>query len=885
MASKNFLSEDEVLDLSQLETPKPDGKVVVNTMFLPNDEAIDYTSAVAPDIPRYTKVYGDTIGPDLEQNFIAGEARRQMWEEGFQKNIADAFKHIDTFGGVPEGFDKLNFKAQCQMLANIYAQRAAETDNASEKKILDDWATTLMNYANGIRNTYQERLNAVNLHYGTPLGAGPDEDGGANPNNRYSGAEPQKYVLPELEGVSRDSAFRIPFKDSWGTKALGERVKTAQRNALDHNVVPELGGGLLGLPFLKEAYDRGAVGMDYKDLDANGQAKQIAVPILRTSVLGVAPWLSPLKAAAVGALDAPLVGMFGNDPAAQWNPDDEFYKTPTGEKIANSAVGAGASAAGSAILGMGSFATGKLASSLGKKYPKLPVIGENGKAYEKQMQRIDELKGKRNAVEKYIEEFPSERLIDDEMASDAIALSEELGREIPMSDLWKHQKYSVTLQPDERMQSLFPQNNGAKTFRGTFGDFVSNADNLSSKADKKIASDIDEFKDKVNRWINKQEGAAEKASEFSDAQKAREAEVAAANKEILRLKPSLIGSKGNLSRAEKKLAEHNAEIEAVDKRRQGYLDGLFAADKEYQSARSDYRRINEPYLSLKKERARQNALLKAAKSESEKKKLSDEVSKLSKQIDDIIPARVEADKRMQPLHENVRNLRQMKDDASREIEALKTKNKAYNESVKKAKDWKNSLENKTAEQEAIINDKRKNSIAFGDSIAKYAGKADSLANLIDKGKKEIADLEAKRAQVAEEYRILTEEKGPELYRNAANSRYSATANEEIQRKRNELAKIDAKLDELNATLPEKPSRIGTLIGYGLVVPRKVGNSVRNSFVDNLAQSKFRGEYNVDFLKPPIMNAAETKLNAYSEMVDSPTSYKSRARRYILGSDR
>ena len=356
MASKNFLSEDEVFDVPQLDTQRNDGDVSVNTMFLPNEETIDYTSA-EPPITRYTKVYGDTIGPDLERNLFVGEARRQMWEKGFQKNLTDAFKYIDTFGGVPEGFDKLNFKAQCQMLANIYAQRAANTDNASEKKILEDWATTLTNYSNGIRNTYQERLNAVNMHYGTPLGAGQDEDGGANPNNRYSGTKPSKYILPELNGVSRDSAFRIPFSDSWGTKTLGERVKTAQENALDHNYVTELGGGLLGLPFLKEKYDREAVGMDYKDLDMNGQFKQLAIPTLRTGVLASAPWLSPLKAIAVGAIDAPLVGMFGNDHAAQWNPDDEFYKTPTGEKVVNSAVGAGASAAGSIILGRSQLAS------------------------------------------------------------------------------------------------------------------------------------------------------------------------------------------------------------------------------------------------------------------------------------------------------------------------------------------------------------------------------------------------------------------------------------------------------------------------------------------------------------------------------------------------
>ena len=883
MASKNFLSEDEVFDVPQLDTQRTDGDVSVNTMFLPNEETIDYTSA-EPPITRYTKGYGDTIGPDLERNLFAGEARRQMWEKGFQKNLTDAFKYIDTFGGVPEGFDKLNFKAQCQMLANIYAQRAAKTDNASEKKILEDWATTLTNYSNGIRNTYQERLNAVNMHYGTPLGAGPDEDGGANPNNRYSGTGSSKYILPELNGVSRDSAFRIPFRDSWGTKTLGERVNTAQENALDHNYVTELGGGLLGLPFLKEKYDREAVGMDYKDLDVNGQLKQLAVPMLRTGVLASAPWLSPIKAIAVGAIDAPLVGMFGNDPAAQWNPDDEFFKTPTGEKVANSAVGAGASAAGSIILGMGSFATGKLASSLGKKYPNLPVIGENAKAYKKQMQKINELNGDRGEVLQYIEDYPVERLVDDEMAADAVKYSKELGKDIPVSDLWKYNTYSVTLQPDERMQALFPKNNGAMSFKGTFGDFLNKANNLSSKADKKLASEIDYLTDKVNGWKTKRDKAIKNSSEFSDQQKAREAEVMAANAELLRLNPSLIGSKGNLSRAEKKLAKHEAEIDAAKKRRQGYLDGLLSADREYQSALSDYNKINEPYLSLMKERARQNALLKAEKSESGKKALSNEVSKLSKQIDDIIPARVEADKRVQPLHENVRNLRQMKNDASREIEMLKAKNSVYNESVKKAKDRKNLLESKKAEQEAIINDKRKNNIAYGDSIAKYTSNADSLSGLVKQGVEELANLRAKRDKIAEEYQILKEEKGPELFKNATNSKYSATANDEIKRKQNELAKIDAKLADIEATLPAKPSRFGTLLGYGLVVPKKVGSAVRNSFVDNLAQSKFRGEYNVDFWKPP-MTAAEERLNNYSEAIGSPTSYNSRARRYILGSDR
>lgn len=883
MASKNFLSEDEVFDVPQLDTQRTDGDVPVNTMFLPNEETIDYTSA-EPPITRYTKVYGDTIGPDLERNLFVGEARRQMWEKGFQKNLTDAFKYIDTFGGVPEGFDKLNLKAQCQMLANIYAQRAAKTDNASEKKILEDWATTLTNYSNGIRNTYQERLNAVNMHYGTPLGAGPDEDGGANPNNSYSGTKPSKYILPELNGVSRDSAFRIPFSDSWGTKALGERVKTAQENALDHNYVTELGGGLLGLPFLKEKYDRDAVGMDYKDLDMNGKFKQVAVPMLRTGVLVSAPWLSPLKAAAVGALDAPLVGMFGNDLAAQWNPDDEFFKTQTGEKVANSAVGAGASALSTIPFAMGSFATGKLASSLGKKYPRLPVIGENAKAYKKQMQKINELNGDRGEVLQYIEDYPVERLVDDEMAADAVKYSKELGKDIPVSDLWRYNTYSVTLQPDERMQALFPKNNGARTFRGTFGQFTDYANDLSNKADDKIKSGIDELTGKVNRWGYQRQKATDNVSDFSNQQKAREAEVAAANEELLRLKPAFIGSKGNLSRAEKKLAEHKAKIDAAEKRRQGYLDGLLSADKEYRSALSDYNNINDPYLSLTRERARQNALLKAAKSESEKKKLSNEVSMLDKQISDIIPSRVDADKRVQPLHENVRNLRQMKNDVSREINELKAKNSVYDESVKKAKDRKNLLESKKAEQEAIINDKRKNNISYGDSIAKYTAKADSLEGLVKHGLEELANLRAKRDKVAEEYRILTEEKGPELYKNATNSKYSATANEEIKRKQNELAKIDAKITEIEATLPAKPSRFGTLVGYGLVVPQKVGSAVRNSFVDNFAQSKFRGEYNVDFWKPP-MTAAEEKLNDYSEMIGSPTSYNSRARRYILGSDR
>ena len=41
MASKNFLSEDEVFDVPQLDTQRTDGDVSVNTMFLPNEETID----------------------------------------------------------------------------------------------------------------------------------------------------------------------------------------------------------------------------------------------------------------------------------------------------------------------------------------------------------------------------------------------------------------------------------------------------------------------------------------------------------------------------------------------------------------------------------------------------------------------------------------------------------------------------------------------------------------------------------------------------------------------------------------------------------------------------------------------------------------------------
>lgn len=879
MASKNFLSEDEVFDVPQLDTQRTDGDVSVNTMFLPNEEVIDYTSA-EPPITRYTKVYGDTIGPDLERNLIVGEARRQMWEKGFQKNIADAFKYIDTFGGVPEGFDKMNFKAQCQMLANIYAQRAAKTDNASERKILEDWATTLTNYANGIRNTYQERLNAVNLHYGTPLGAGPDEDGDANPNNRYSGTETQKYILPELEGVSRDSAFRIPFSDSWGTKTLGERVKTAQENALNHNYVTELGGGLLGLPFLKEKYDREAVGMDYKDLDMNGKAKQIAVPFLRTGVLVSAPWLSPLKAAAVGALDAPLVGMFGNDPAAQWNPDDEFFKTQTGEKVANSAVGS----LGTIPFAMGSFAAGKLASSLGKKYTNLPVIGENAKAYKKQMQKINELKGDRGDVLQYIEDYPVERLVDDEMAADAAKYSKELGKDIPVSDLWKYNTYSVTLQPDERMQALFPKNNGSMSFRGTFGSFTKEADSKAKKADDKFVSGINELKKNITGWGEKQQKAMDKVSTFSNQQKAREAEVSAARRELDELKPIYAESREAFNDAKRKQAAHEAEIAAAKEMKLEDKAKWENAGKEYDAALEDYNAVNDPYRSLRNELANKRQLYKAEKSkmsEHDKLVLEGEINKLQSQFDELTKSRVKAKEAAQPLQEKEQQLRRQKVASSKMVEDLESQNKSFSESVKNAKkefdDWGKEMD----KQNRILN---KKSLAYGDSIAKYAGKADSLSGLIKKGMDEIAALQNRRDQVAKEYRILTEEKGPELYKNATNSKYSATANDEIKRKQNELAKIDAKIAELEATIPAKPSRFGTLVGYGLVVPQKVGSAVRNSFVDNFAQSKFRGEYNVDFWKPP-MTASEERLNDYSEMIGSPTSYNSRARRYILGSDR
>lgn len=883
MASKNFLSEDEVFDVPQLDTQRTDGDVSVNTMFLPNEETIDYTSA-EPPITRYTKVYGDTIGPDLERNLFAGEARRQMWEKGFQKNLTDAFKYIDTFGGVPEGFDKLNFKAQCQMLANIYAQRAANTDNASEKKILEDWATTLTNYSNGIRNTYQERLNAVNMHYGTPLGAGPDEGGDANPNNRYSGTEPLKYVLPELKGVSRDSAFRIPFSDSWGTKNLGERVKTAQENALDHNFVTELGGGLLGLPFLKEKYDRDAVGMDYKDLDMNGQFKQVAVPMLRTGVLVSAPWLSPLKAAAVGAIDAPLVGMFGNDPAAQWNPDDEFFKTQTGEKALNSGIGALTSGAGSFILGMGSFAAGKLASTLGKKYPNLPIIGENAKAYKNQMQKINELKGDRGEVLQYIEDYPVERLVDDEMAADAVKYSKELGKDIPVSDLWKYNTYSVTLQPDERMQALFPKNNGAMSFRGTFGAFTDKADSKAKEADDKFVSGINELKKNITGWGKKQQNVMDKVSTFSNQQKAREAEVSAARRELDELKPIYAESREAFNEAKRKQSAHEAEIAAAKEMKLDDKAKWENAGKEYDAALEDYNAVNDPYQSLRNELANKRQLYKAEKSkmsEHDKLVLEGQINKLQSNLDKFTKSRVNAKESVQPLKEKEQQLRRQKVASSKMVEDLESQNKVFSESVKNAKkefdDWGKEMD----KQNRIIN---KKTIAYGDSIAKYTSKADSLSGLVKNGLEELANLRAKRDKVAEEYRILKEEKGPELFKNATNSKYSATANEEIKRKQNELAKIDAKLAELESTLPAKPSRFGTLLGYGLVVPKKVGSAVRNSFVDNFVQSKLRGEYNVDFWKPP-MTAAEEKLNDYSESVGSPTSYNSRARRYILGSDR
>lgn len=881
MANKGFLNEDEVLDVSTLETPKPEGEVVVNTMFLPNDEVIDYTSDKAPEFPRYTKVSNDSIGPDSERNFIVGQARNQMWEEGFQKNIADAFKYIDTFGGVPEGFEKLNLKAQCQMLANIYAQRAAKTDNASEREIFGNWATSLTNYANGIRNTYQERLNAVNLHYGTPLGAGPDEDGGANPNNRYSGTEPQKYVLPELEGVSRDSAFRIPFSDSWGTKALGERAKTAQENVLDHNVVTELGGGLLGLPFLKEKYDRDAVGMDYKDLDMNGQAKQIAVPFLRTAILASAPWLSPIKAGVVGALDAPLVGMFGNDPAAQWNPDDEFYKTPTGEKLTNSGIGALASGTGSAVLGMGSFATGKLASGLGKKYPRLPVIGENAKKYKKQMQEIDKLRDDQSKAAQEFADFPSERLVADEMAADAAKRSEELGRDIPVDDLWKYNSYNIKL-PQDKLPPKFGAN-----FRGTFGAFTDKANSKALEFDNQIASDIDALTGRVTRWGDQQQKATEKVSKFRNEQAADEAKRAKARQDLDDLKQIRAESKEALDEAERKQAAHKAELDAAEEMKLGDRAEWENAIKDYDVARADYDAVNDPYRSLRDELSNKNQLYKADKSkmsEHDKLVLEGDINKLKQQRDDLVKARVEAKVAAQPLQESKRQMYRQKTASSKQYNDLKSQNREFTKSVNEAKRDLKAWEKEMEEQNKILN---KKPIAYEDSIAKYSVKANDLSNLVKQGNEDLEKLLKDREKVAEEYKILMDEKGPaaDAFKNETNSRYSATANKAIEDKRKELAKIEAQIAKLEATLPKKPSRIGSLIGYGLVVPYHLGGSVRNSFVDNLTQSKLRGEYNVDFLKQPPMNAAEERLNAYSEMVDSPTSYKSRARRYILGSDR
>ena len=308
------------------------------------------------------------------------------------------------------------------------------------------------------------------------------------------------------------------------------------------------------------------------------------------------------------------------------------------------------------------------------------------------------------------------------------------------------------------------------------------------------------------------------------------------------------------------------------------------ADKEYAAALDDYNTVNDPYQSLRNELANKRQLYKAEKlkmSEHDKLVLEGQINKLQSQLDELTKARVKVKEVVQSIKENEQQLRRQKIASSKMVEDLESQNKGFSESVKNAKkefdDWGKEMD----KQNRILN---KKTIAYGDSIAKYAGKADSLSGLVKKGMEELANLRAKRDKVAEEYRILTEEKGPELFKSATNSKYSAMANEDIKRKQNELAKIDAKLAELEATLPAKPSRFGTLLGYGLVVPKKVGSAVRNSFVDNLAQSKFRGEYNVDFWKPP-MTAAETKLNDYSESIGSPTSYNSRARRYILGSDR
>ena len=308
------------------------------------------------------------------------------------------------------------------------------------------------------------------------------------------------------------------------------------------------------------------------------------------------------------------------------------------------------------------------------------------------------------------------------------------------------------------------------------------------------------------------------------------------------------------------------------------------AGKEYAAALDDYNAVNDPYQSLKNELANKRQLYKAEKSkmsEHDKLVLEGQINKLQSQLDKLTKKRVKVKEVVQPLQENEQQLRRQKIASSKMVEDLESQNKGFSESVKNAKkefdDWGKEMD----KQNRVLN---KKSLAYGDSIAKYAGKADSLSGLIKKGMDEIAALQNRRDQVAKEYRILTEEKGPELYKNATNSKYSATANEEIKRKQNELAKINAKIAELEATLPAKPSRFGTLVGYGLVVPQKVGSAVRNSFVNNLAQSKFRGEYNVDFWKPP-MTAAEERLNDYSEAIGSPTSYNSRARRYILGSDR
>lgn len=508
-------------------------------------------------------------------------------KDGLQYTVSDAFEFAKANGLVDDSFKDMNFKRQLNVLAKKYAGALSGVPEKT-RDMFEGFIDALNATKGSIDNTYQEALFGTNFRYGYPFASSPDDRSFDN-SLHYTHEE----VMPSLEGVSRDSAFRIPFKDSWGSKPLGERVKLANEYARDGFTTDatDLLGGTFGLPGFTQRHAQKAVGMGWGDLDKEGVGKMALTTAAQAAAQGlygpvaVSP-ISGLGLAGLGALNGAVSSYAGNTLPEYDDPDEGFSIYNVAEKYPN-AVRAGFNSLVEGGVGGGvsrvknvAFKNNWLKSKLGgtksaKEAKKM--LDDYTKRLDENARLTEETKGNLNSAE-YAENLVKKER--SQWASEHGVADDE--------NMWRNVPVTVSL----------PTAEGKRTFRGTYGQFSEAVGRTTGRKTETLNKAIGNEELSIAK-LSERKAVAEAEAEAGKGRLLEAAPMAEAGAEDLRRAMSAV------NKARESADEAGKNVAAIESR-------LESQARAVESVRPDRTKGSE-YLRLKDAKTQIQTELKQAK--------------------------------------------------------------------------------------------------------------------------------------------------------------------------------------------------------------------------------------------------------------------------------